>query len=77
MADRAAADGSGVRSEGVTHPVLTALGRGIPLTLLLDLAEPSGPDSRAIIATETADLEWLAGLVFAASPSRSSGAHVG
>ncbi len=28
------------------------LAAGIPLSLLLDLAEPAGPDSRALYATE-------------------------
>ena len=41
------------------HPVMTALARGIPVTLLMDLLDPSGPDSRTVLATETADLGWL------------------
>ena len=32
---------------------------GIPLTLLLDLADPAGPDSAGRFASETADLSWL------------------
>lgn len=43
---------------------MTALVRRVPLTLLLDLADPQGPDSAVILATETADLSWMAGLAF-------------
>ncbi len=32
---------------------------GVPLTLLLDLADPAGPDSARHFANETADLAWL------------------
>ena len=32
---------------------------GIPLTLLMDLADPAGPPSRALYAAESADLTWL------------------
>lgn len=31
----------------------------VPLTLLLDLADPSGPHSAVHYGTEPADLEWL------------------
>lgn len=31
----------------------------IPLCLLLDLADPAGPDSAARFSSETADLSWL------------------
>lgn len=34
--------------------VLNLLGAGIPLTLLLDLAHPAGPDSLAILEDERA-----------------------
>ncbi len=33
-------------------PVIQWLRSGIPLTLLLDLADPGGPDSRAIAQEE-------------------------
>ena len=46
------------------HPVMTALARGIPVTLLMDLLDPSGPDSRTVLATETADLGWLRDLAY-------------
>ena len=46
------------------HPVMTALARGIPITLLMDLLDPSGPDSRMVLATETADLGWLRDLAY-------------
>jgi hypothetical protein len=44
-----------------TSPVKILLEHGIPLTLLLDLAEPDGPDSRAINALERppGDMIWL------------------
>jgi hypothetical protein len=48
------------------HPVMTALARGIPVTLLMDLLDPAGPDSRAVLATETADLGWLRDLAYPA-----------
>ncbi len=35
--------------------VMDLLGRGIPLTLLIDLADPAGPDSAHILATERRD----------------------
>ena len=47
--------------------VMTALARGIPLTLLVDLADPAGPDSRHVLSTEVADLDWLRDLAY---PSR-------
>ena len=47
-----------------THPVMTALATGVPLSLLADLAAPAGPDSRHIYDTETADLSWLRDLAF-------------
>jgi hypothetical protein len=34
-------------------PVLTLLEAGIPITLLVDLAEQSGPDSAEIFTVET------------------------
>jgi hypothetical protein len=43
---------------------MAALAARVPLTLLADLADPAGPDSRRILATETADLSWLADLAF-------------
>jgi hypothetical protein len=44
-----------------TSPVMHLLDSGIPLTLLLDLADPAGPDSRAINAVERppGDFIWL------------------
>ena len=57
-----------------THPVMTALATGVPLSLLADLADPAGPDSRHIYDTETADLSWLRGLAFPAT-SRPAAMH--
>ena len=31
----------------------------VPLTLLIDLAEPTGPRSQDLYAAEVADVEWL------------------
>jgi hypothetical protein len=44
-----------------TSPVMQLLARGVPVTLLLDLADPAGPDSRAILAAEPAPTDpiWL------------------
>lgn len=35
------------------------LSAGIPLTLVLDLLDETGPRSAAILADEPADLQWL------------------
>ncbi len=35
------------------------LSAGVPLTLLLDLADPAGPDSAGHFDNEPADLSWL------------------
>ena len=35
-----------------TSPVMTMLARGVPLTLLLGLADPAGPDSMSVNAVE-------------------------
>jgi hypothetical protein len=42
-------------------PVTHLLAHGVPITLLLDLADPAGPDSRAINAVERppGDPIWL------------------
>ena len=32
---------------------------GVPLSLLLDLAEPTGPHSREVYANEPGDADWL------------------
>lgn len=39
-----------------THDLLAA---GVPLTLLLDLADDGGPRSRQRYADEPAELDWL------------------
>ena len=44
------------------HPVMAALADGCPLTLLIDLTDPQGPDSKRIMAREHADMSWLKGL---------------
>jgi hypothetical protein len=46
---------------------MAALAARVPLTLLADLADPTGPDSRRILATETADLSWLSDLAYPAA----------
>jgi len=64
---RRSADTTGMTQLLTTHPVMTALAAGVPLSLLADLANPAGPDSRGIYDTETADLSWLQDLVFPAT----------
>ena len=34
------------------HPAMRLLRAGVPLSLLLDLADPEGPDTRAIMEAE-------------------------
>lgn len=46
------------------HPVMTALARRMPLTLLLDLYDEEGPDSRGILSRELGDLSWLRDLAY-------------
>jgi len=36
----------------MTHPIMKLLATGVPLTLLLDLENPDGPDSRVIYLLE-------------------------
>lgn len=36
------------------HPLLTALGRGLPITLLVDLIDPNGPRSAEMYEREGA-----------------------
>jgi len=35
------------------------LARGVPISLLIDLLDPAGPDSRRILADEPADTTWV------------------
>ena len=44
------------------HPVMVALANGCPLTLLIDLTDSRGPDSKRIMTREHADMSWLRGL---------------
>ena len=39
--------------------VSALLEAGVPLTLVMDLSDPSGPRSRDMYANEAADLTWL------------------
>jgi hypothetical protein len=41
---------------------MAALAAGCPLTLLIDLTDSCGPDSKHILAREHADMSWLLGL---------------
>jgi hypothetical protein len=36
------------------HPLMTALGQGLPITLLVDLVDPNGPRSAEMYARERA-----------------------
>ena len=47
---------------------MTALAAGCPLTLLIDLTDAHGPDSKRIMAREHADMSWLQGLGLTAIP---------
>lgn len=40
-------------------PVMTWLAHGLPISLLLDLAEPEGPNSPEIARLERADTSWV------------------
>lgn len=50
---------SNARRDQLVSRTLTMLSDGVPLTLLLDLADPAGPDSAGHFANERADLTWL------------------
>lgn len=41
---------------------MSVLAAGIPLSLLVDLADEAGPDSARILRREVADTSWLDGL---------------
>jgi hypothetical protein len=43
-----------------SHPAMQLLRAGIPLSLLLDLANPEGPDTRGIMEAERRDAEAAA-----------------
>jgi len=51
--------GPDARRDRLVHRTKTMLRDGVPLTLLLDLADPAGPDSARHFASEPADLAWL------------------
>jgi hypothetical protein len=46
----------------VQHPLMAVLAAGVPLSLLVDLADEGGPDSARIYRREVADTAWLTGL---------------
>ena len=43
------------------HPLMTAMGRGLPITLLIDLIDPAGPRSQEMFEREgiSADADVL------------------
>ncbi len=45
--------------EGLVDRTRALLEAHVPLSLLLDLADPAGPDSAGHFVAETADLSWL------------------
>ncbi|HTW21236.1 MAG TPA: hypothetical protein VME70_13610 [Mycobacteriales bacterium] len=52
---------SGVPQAG-SNVAMRLLAAGVPLSLLIDLTSPDGPDSRFIHATEQPDpIRWCAG----------------
>jgi hypothetical protein len=42
-----------------THSASALLAAGIPMSLIIDLAEPAGPRSHDVYVAEPADLAWL------------------
>jgi hypothetical protein len=54
---------------------MAALASGCPLTLLIDLTDARGPDSKRIMAREHADMSWLQGLGLTAAPPVAEAAH--
>jgi hypothetical protein len=60
------ADDNQVTQSSRPHPVMAALAAGCPLTLLIDLTDARGPDSKRIMAREHADMSWLRGLAVTA-----------
>jgi len=46
---------------GLARRTRDLLAAGVPLTLLLDLAEPAGPDSRELYVAEGIPAQWLPG----------------
>jgi len=65
MADISQADLEDVTA--TVHPVMAALAARVPLTLLMDLADPAGPDSRTVLSSEVAELGWLRDLAYPAA----------
>lgn len=53
---------------------MAVLAAGVPLSLMLDLAAPGGPDSGRIYHREAADLSWLAGLRESVAPGSDGSA---
>ncbi len=42
------------------HPLMTAIGLGLPITLLIDLVDPNGPRSAEVYAHEDVSLDDVA-----------------
>ncbi|MDX6202111.1 MAG: hypothetical protein QOF82_3139 [Frankiales bacterium] len=45
--------------ESVGHGVMGLLAAGIPLSLLMDLVDAGGPQSRDLVDNEVGDASWL------------------
>jgi hypothetical protein len=76
QAQRQDADNNKVTQLPRIHPVMAALAAGCPLTLLIDLTDSRGPDSKRIMAREHADMSWLRGLGLSADrPTVTVKAH--
>ena len=54
--------------------VMTLLAEHVPLSLLLDLAPPGGPDSAAIMRAEPADTSWVRDAMASVPPAREQSA---
>ena len=44
---------------GPADPAMDLLAAGVPLSLLIDLFTPTGPDSAELFRAETADTRWI------------------
>ena len=51
--------------------VMALLAEHVPLSLLLDLAPPGGPDSAEIMRSEPADTSWVQRAIESVPPART------
>lgn len=53
------------RTTSTVHPLMTAIGLGLPVTLLIDLIDPNGPRSVEMLEREGMSTDAVAGRVAA------------